>query len=263
MATSHYYEGRPLLNDPVDPWKKAEQILRDNMRQRKIPLTSDEMKPKVVYGLYPCFKDVKYETFRTKLNELRKAMRAELEGMTPPPSVDPWERAKRTLVDMIKKEEVDLCPQVMTPASVYNMHPCFKDVPYRNFRTNLNKLRTDMRADYNTAKFEESALIHDRNNLIANSSASGTKWNGSEAQKTMREDVKAGLALKDIRSKAVYKAFNKDFVRWHYYQEKRSSVGSSYWMKKQENELEKKQAKRAKKTEIKKALNEYKKLASK
>jgi hypothetical protein len=112
--------------------------------------------------------------------------------------------------------------------------------PYRkNFGTNLRSLQKTIRENQAKADSDSAALAHDRHLFppSANTSLGYPRWDGSVAQRLLREDVEAGLTRryepKELyQMQPEYQAFPLVVFRDHIYQEERSRRDRNYWLNK-------------------------------
>lgn len=116
----------------------------------------------------------------------------------------------------------------MMPKEVLAMHPEYE--PYRkNFGTNLRNLQKMIRENQAKADSDAAALAHDRRIFppLANTSKGYPRWDGSDAQQLLREDVDAGLTRSHDpkvlhQMRPAFQAFPLGVFRDHIHQEERS-----------------------------------------
>lgn len=127
----------------------------------------------------------------------------------------------------------------MTPKKVLGMRPEY--VPYaKNFGTNLRNLQKAIRDNQARADSDSAALAHDRRIFppSANTFQGYPRWDGSGAQRLLREDIGAGLTSncepKTLhQTRPEYQAFPLTVFRDHIYQEQRSQRERAYWLNKE------------------------------
>ena len=135
----------------------------------------------------------------------------------------------------------------MKPKEVHTMRPEYA-APYKstNFSTNLRNLHAAIKVDQGKAASDAAALEHDRNlhPVAAFTSKGYPRWEGSDAERLLKEDFDAGLdenkepkVLHQTRPE--YEGFPLKVFRDHIHQERRSRTGRSYWMNRKANENKK------------------------
>ena len=113
----------------------------------------------------------------------------------------------------------------------------------KQFRLNYYNLRDSIKKNQAKADSDSAALAHDHDRRIRPPAAETAKgcprWDGSDAQQLLMEDVDAGLtnSLKPSKlqqTRTAYKAFSLEKFRDHIYQEQRSRTEKSYWKNRQQ-----------------------------
>lgn len=163
-----------------------------------------------------------------------------------------WEQAKRVLIKLIVKGDIT---DSMGPRDVYDLHDhraVFHLVKYERFRDNLNRLRKTLREQAAKASSDELAFVHDRKLYPIDQEK--LRWPGSEAEKALRVDVKAGKHKtskpKELRqTNDEYKKWPLDRFRNHIYQEQMREITSPYWKRISEEKQKKKDARWKNKSE--------------
>jgi hypothetical protein len=148
----------------------------------------------------------------------------------------PWKdsRAKMLLRQDILDGKVTTS---MMPQQVFEMRAEYKPYGIKRFRSNLYSLRSSIKENQGKADSDSAALMHDRriHPKAAYTPKGYPRWDGSDAQRLLKEDVESGLTmhldpsfLRETRLE--YKVFPLKVFRDHIYQEVRLKTGSSYWM---------------------------------
>lgn len=152
--------------------------------------------------------------------------------MSPARRVVSWRKsdAKKILAKDIKEGVVTLG---LDATQVYQMHDgIFLAYEFKNFKANLKTLLLGNTTNLKLAEFDHAALeLHPE---AADSSSNIPKWNGSDAQRLLKEDVRTGLnntlsPMELYRSREEYQTFPLDKFRYHIYQEVRSLKKSAFW----------------------------------
>lgn len=150
----------------------------------------------------------------------------------------PWEIAKPLLeMDYLSGEVTD----EMFPRHVRELRTEYKNVPVVNFRTNFRAMKIRIGEHKNRSMRDFAAYLHDMEfyTLAVDDS---TSWDGSDAQRLLMVDVKAGM-LRFMKPKLLwvfreeYQKFSLDVFRAHCYQEHRSEFVAPYWIKKRKEKL--------------------------
>jgi hypothetical protein len=157
-------------------------------------------------------------------------------------AVSPWinSKAKKQLYhDIIDGTVTD----GMAPGAVFLMRPEFQVYKEENFKTNFKSLKKAIRAKQGYAVTDSAAFANDRRVNPLLQPTGRPRWNGSAAERFLKEDIEEGLhmtmkpaALYQTRQE--YQVFALDVFRPHIHQEIRSSKGNAYWLAKK---LKKKQ----------------------
>jgi hypothetical protein len=155
-----------------------------------------------------------------------------------PVYLEDWKvsHAKQLLIQDILSGEVT---ETMDAKDVYVMRDEYKFYKPANFKTNLKSLRAALKEQERRAVEDSAALIHDRaiRPRAATTAAGYPFWDGSEAQKFLKEDIDAGIheGMKPAvfhLTRAEYKVFPIKTFREHIYQEVSSRKSRFYWMTK-------------------------------
>ena len=79
----------------------------------------------------------------------------------------------------------------LKPKKVFEMRPEYKPYGIVNFRSNLRSLRASIKDNIAKADSDSAALAHDRRirPLPAQTSKGYPRWDGSDAQRLLKEDV--------------------------------------------------------------------------
>ena len=135
-------------------------------------------------------------------------------------------------------------------------------------QANLSNLREKMATELDWAIQDDHAYEHDeilalRRRHDSSSAASGkpNKWDGSAAQRLLKEDLnqptKANLKPSALRAtNPEYARFDGKVFRAHVNQWKRSRLESPHWSKKREDKQDKKKDKKTKKEDSAKKEDE-------
>jgi hypothetical protein len=122
---------------------------------------------------------------------------------------DNWRNteAARLLEKDLMEDNIPLDAEDMEPRVVYFQRPEFSDVDYEKFRRNLNEMRKRHRAMKSRANDDAEALAHDRRIYPkpAFNHRGEPRWEGSDAEKSLRLDVQAGKN-RTMRPKALYES---------------------------------------------------------
>jgi len=162
----------------------------------------------------------------------------------------------------------------MHPAQVYVMRPEFHQFDYDFFAKRLESLQESLGELKELAQIDAQALAHDLALGMRKNSKPYPVWQGSVAERMLKEDLEAGadLVMKPEQLKATrpeYKDWPLDVFRNHIHQELRERKERPYWLnRKKQQEEEKRQvaikrAKAAAERAEKKAAKEAKAAAEK
>lgn len=182
---------------------------------------------------------------------------------------NPWHHsdAKKLLIQDIKDGIVGTVESGLHPSQVYVMRPEYAEYDYSRFVKYLYDLRLKYDDLRHLAYVDDQALSHDLALGLRKNSRPYPIWQGSEAERLLKEDLDAGadLVMKpaELRaSRPEYLVWPLDVFRNHIHQELRARRERPYWMaRKQKKEEEKRKqavekAKNAKKKAAKKAAKE-------
>ena len=148
----------------------------------------------------------------------------------------PW---KNSQAKVLLQQDI-LASQVhdsMKPKEVFEKCPEYEPYSIKNFWQNLYSLHASIKQNQARANSNSATLAHDC--CIQPPSASTSKgyprWDGSDAEWFLKEDVNAGLAdsLKPSmlhKSQLEYQAFPLAVFWDHIYQEKCSHTEKAYWL---------------------------------
>jgi hypothetical protein len=149
----------------------------------------------------------------------------------------PWmnSRAKMLLrQDILDGKVVDS----MKPKQVFEMRPEYEPYGLVKFRTNLKNLRDGIKKNHAKADSNSATLAHERrmHPPLTQTSRGYPRWDGSDAERFIKEDTDAGLtnSMKpsDLRgTRLEYQAFPLQVFRNHIHKDKRAGCESGYWMK--------------------------------
>jgi hypothetical protein len=153
---------------------------------------------------------------------------------TKPPA--PWQnsQAKMILRQVILDGEV---VDSMKPKKVFEMRPEYTAYKLANFRSNLKTLRDSIKVEHAKADYDSAALAHDLRirPLPAQTSWGYPRWDGSDAEQFLKEDIDEGLTDSHKpselhKTRPEYQDFPLTIFRKHINQELRSRMEKSYWM---------------------------------
>jgi hypothetical protein len=177
----------------------------------------------------------------------------------------PWQdsEAKATLKADILSGKV---PPDWKPKQVFATHPELYKPYAKYFGSNLGRLRKSLKEQQDRADEDDAAVRHDLGLFprSQNDVRGFPRWDGSAAQKLLKQDVSAGkhreLKPKELQqTRDEYKPYPSKVFSDHICQEKTSRLAKSYWM----NALKKKEAakleSKKKKVEAKKKAEAKKK----
>ena len=156
-----------------------------------------------------------------------------------------WEIAKPLLEkDYLERRITD----AMLPAQVRLLRPEYEAVG-NTFGTNLRRMQKSIRKHRSRAFKDAQAFVHDKSLYIL-SQDDPSCWNGSEAQRLLKDDIASGLhnvmkpkSLWLLREE--YQEFDLDVFRPHIHQETRSTRETNYWIVKRKKKKEEHEARRA------------------
>jgi hypothetical protein len=170
-------------------------------------------------------------------------------GGSPGSKPEPWakSKAKQLLAKLLADEASYIHGNEMDVVKIYNSDSLFKQYKIENFKTNYRNLASKIELERSCVEFDKQALAKEKQKFPRNEQTErGYKfWDGHEAQRLMREDVKEkrtiGMKPNDLReSRIEYKEFPLEILREHKYQEERRQQGTVYWQKKRNDEARKK-----------------------
>jgi hypothetical protein len=125
----------------------------------------------------------------------------------------------------------------MKPKKIYEMRPEYKPYIYERFQSNYKNLLESIKKDQAKADSDSAALAHDfrLRPPVAYTSKGYPRWDGSNAQRFLKEDFNAGKVEKfttmELRqSRPEYQDFPLKVFRDHIHQERRSRTETPYWM---------------------------------
>jgi hypothetical protein len=152
----------------------------------------------------------------------------------------PWKTSRAKMLlrqDILDGKVVDS----LMPKQVFGMRPEYEPYGLKNFRSNLKSLRGSIKDNIAKADSDSAALAHDRRirPLPTQTSKGYPRWDGSDAQRLLKEDTDKGLTdahtPSELRLKRPeYQAFPLNIFRDHINQEKRSRVEKAYWLNRQQ-----------------------------
>jgi hypothetical protein len=152
----------------------------------------------------------------------------------------PWKdsQAKKLLrQDILDGKVVDS----MTPMQIFQMRPEYAPYGLKKFRSNWYSLRDSIKDNQAKASSDSDALAHDLRIRppVAYTSKGYPRWDGSDAQRLLKQDVNTGLTnsikprvLRETRME--YQAFPLKVFREHIHQEHRSRIEKGYWLNRQQ-----------------------------
>jgi len=175
---------------------------------------------------------------------------------------DPWHYsdAKELLVQDIKDRTV---LSGMHACQVYVMRPEYSDYDYDRFAGYLYNLRITFDELQNLANIDAQALAHDLALGLRKNSKPYPIWQGSKAERLLKQDIDAGLDLVmepiELHAKRpAYSVYPLTVFRDHIHQELRARRERPYWMARRKQKEEEKRQKA-----VDKANNTKKKSAKK
>lgn len=136
-----------------------------------------------------------------------------------------WEKswAKEILREAIANNDIT---DEHTYDEIHSWHPEVEKTDRKKIPRRVRDLRLQIRADAGRAEADARALEHDRRLFpaLATNHIGEPRWEGSEAQRLLRIDVKGDkhLTMKPAEfydSREVYKSFSHEVIRSHIYQE--------------------------------------------
>lgn len=166
--------------------------------------------------------------------------------------------AKEQLKQDLLDGTIPLDSSEMGPRAVYELEnrPEFRKFVYEKFRTNLNSLRKSIREKRDGAASDSVALARDlRLKPRPTKNHRGEpRWEGSTAQKLMRDDVASGLQLQGRKptvedlyhKRPEYQDFGRRMIRKHIHQEEDAIKFRNYLDRSKAEKEAERQAKRAK-----------------
>ena len=121
----------------------------------------------------------------------------------------------------------------MMPRHVRMLRQEYQDCG-KTFGSNMWRLQKSIRSKRSEAYLDAAAFKHDKD-LYGIAQDDPNYWDGSEAQKLLREDVEneLHLAMKPKHlwlSREEYQVFDLDVFRLHIHQETRSKLETNYWI---------------------------------
>ena len=153
-----------------------------------------------------------------------------------------WETAKALLTKDIFS---GMLKPTMRPKEAYSMREEYKEVEYKKFRANLNSLRKACEKLSNRAMVDSAAVTHDLEIHPIRKNALGVypHWDGSEAQRLLKIDVKNGknntMAPCKLRmTREEYNSYPLDVFRKHIHQEVRSHRVTAYWLARKQEKID-------------------------
>lgn len=140
----------------------------------------------------------------------------------------PWDIAKPLLVKDLLSGFLN---DKMARGVVHKKRPEYEVVPIDSFGTNWNRLKSMYNDFAARARIEERALENDRKFYPKTVG----RWDGSTAQKLLKDDVKSGLTKqmspKDyFLSREEFEPWGKKKITDHVWQAERASLVSNYWL---------------------------------
>jgi hypothetical protein len=152
-----------------------------------------------------------------------------------------WETAKVLLQQDIFS---GMLQPTMRPKEAYSMREEYKEVEYKKFRANLNSLRKACEKLSTRAMVDSAAVAHDWEIHPIRKNALGAypRWDGSEAQRLLKIDVKNGknntMAPCKLRmTREEYNSYPVDVFRKHIHQEVRSHRVTAYWLARKQEKI--------------------------
>lgn len=225
---------------PVEQWRnsKAKAILQEALSSREIPVSSKDMSAKDVFDKYskcPEFGGVVYDsTFTRRLRDLRNQQKRKNEDEDV--KVD-WTKssAKKFLKDAFKDGTISIdCTTNGGPEQVWELHcknnPFFVGMHCNDaFKRRLKSVCDDFKRKEKRSKDDLLAYqVYIKNHPRPTHNYRGEpQWDGSDAQKFLKDDMKQGEHLKYDRpsqfreTRPEYLLFGKKAFRSHIHQEKR------------------------------------------
>lgn len=248
-----------------EQWKEVRALLREGLLSNHIPVESTEMRPKVVWQKYmdeanPAIQCIDYDdkSIRDKytriLRDVRKKHKnGDLENENKPKLIK-WIKslAKQVLKKAFRAEHIS--PTYTDAKQVWNDHckdhPAFKNMKYDDaFERRLGTVRDDYLKKLERSKIDQKAYTIAKENhpTPALNSRGEPQWNGSEAQRLLKELVAAGGQInKEPKvlwaSQAEYKVYTLKTFRDHIYQEQRLLKFERYLEQLKQTKLDKLQS---------------------
>ena len=160
------------------------------------------------------------------------------QGRVRPPS--PWRnsKAKKKLTTLLKDESSWV--QIMTPYQVYCFDDDFRRYDKNNFINNFKSLKEKIEINKAAVEFDRLSISHDKALYPQRSmnKRGKTRYDGSEAQAKLKEDVNAGKTV-GVKPKTLhetpgtpYKSLTLAQLRRHKYHEERKLKEGVYWQQK-------------------------------
>jgi len=227
-------------------WNKdhpARQLLHNEIKEKNVPLDENEMGPAEVHCM--CRDSMEFQgegmecgaTFVSRLRCLRKEIKKELQ----PASSIQWNEshpARKLLCEELASGRIPLDPKQMGPAEVFCAHSGTIEFQIdgmehdNTFQTRLRGLRATVERDTKRAVKDANApkKALRRHPPSALNHHGRPHWNGSEAQRLLREDIAAGkhksvtpFELHSSTDRAACReALGPDDFRWKIKQEVRT-----------------------------------------
>jgi hypothetical protein len=210
-----------------------------------------KMKPDDVYRLSPAFQEYEFSHFKTNLAALKKRLTKESQstGLVTKSKAEPWRYSEaKSYLTVLLETDSDGIVHHMDAHDVYNMSELFKPYEFHNFKTNLEKLKENLKKESVLVQADEQALLNDRAVVPQRELTHGGYpfWHRSNAKQLLARDVREKkheeMKPRDLHgSRPEYQEFPLAVFSKHISQESYAQSGRSYWMHKKhmKNEVKK------------------------
>jgi len=169
-----------------------------------------------------------------------------------------YSKTKKMLEKDIIDGKIGSIANGMKPKDVHSMRSEYKKIPYKLFVSRLYTLRKKYEELQKNAEADAAALSHDLALNIRVNSKPYPRWQGSEAERLLKEDVDSGWHMlmypRDLQeSHPAYAPFPGKVFSDHIQQEARARRERPYWLARRKEKEEEKAKKKAAKKASKKA----------
>ena len=204
-----------MATEKID-WRKSEArvVMKNDLRSGVLPLNKEDCPAQEAWEVYrhhTAFKKVPYSQFRDRLRSHRKQEKQSREGISegeekrkskPKKSKEKkidWKisKAREIIVEDLHKGDLSL-DNTEVSAEVawvkYKQYEAFSNVPFSQFKTNLEGHREQERKARAARTFEEAAMERDRRLYPRKyrNHRGKLEYDLSDAKPFLRDDVKAG-----------------------------------------------------------------------